>query len=339
MSIITDTLNLISGREGEALAALGITPGRRGAHIHCPLPSHNDRSPSWRWDDRWARYYCTCGHGDILDLVQRMGRASSPMEAAAFARQVLGLPLIHGHREDTPQQRTERERRMEAARAEGERRKAELAEAEAAERARTLDFIRSAWINSRTIQGTPAEAYLRGRGIICPLPDTLSFVEGYGPGRIPAMLAMFGVPGEPLPGTLRIEPRQIAGAHLTFIKPDGSGKAKDRHGRSKIMLGRGHDFPIVLAPPNDGGGLVVAEGIEDALTAHQLTGLGAWAAGAANRLPGIARHVPGYVECVTIIEDDNEAGRRGCQQLAETLAARGIDVLIERSESEVRNAA
>ena len=131
-------------------------------------------------------------------------------------------------------------------------------------------------------------------------------------------------------GRPSIRPEQIAGVHLTFLQPDGSGKAKDAKGRSKIMIGRNHNFPIVLAPVNDTGGLVVAEGIEDALTVHQLTGLGAWAAGAASMLPRIARHVPRYVECVTIIEDDNEAGRSGCRELAKALHERGFEVLIDR---------
>ncbi len=168
--------------------------------------------------------------------------------------------------------------------------------------------------------------YLKSRGIE-RVPDLARFVTYRG---LPAMCLPFGLPTEPAPGRLTIQPSQIVGVHLTFLKPDGSGKAKDAKGRSKIMIGRGHDFPIVLAPVNDIGGLVIAEGIEDALTVHQLTGLGAWAAGSASRLPGIARHVPRYVEAVTIIEDDNEAGRSGCRGLAEALHERGVEVLIDR---------
>jgi hypothetical protein len=42
--------------------------------------------------------------------------------------------------------------------------------------------------------------------------------------------------------------------------------------------------PIVLAPPNDLLGSSITEGIEDALTMHEATGLGTWAAGSAARL-------------------------------------------------------
>ena len=71
--------------------------------------------------------------------------------------------------------------------------------------------------------------------------------------------------------------------HLTKIKPDGSGKADIE--LQKIMIGRSKGTPIVLAPMNDALGLVITEGIEDALSMHAATGLGAWAAGAASRLP------------------------------------------------------
>jgi hypothetical protein len=43
------------------------------------------------------------------------------------------------------------------------------------------------------------------------------------------------------------------------------------------MIGRSIGFPIVLAPVNDGLGLSITEGIEDALSLHQATGLPQWA--------------------------------------------------------------
>ena len=122
------------------------------------------------------------------------------------------------------------------------------------------------------------------------------------------MIAPFGVPAEPEPGQLDVARMMIYGVHLTRLKPDGSGKmdADD----AKRFIGSAPGLPIVLAPVNDLGGLAISEGIEDALSLHQGTGLGAWAAGAANRLPALARAVPRYVEVVTILVDDNDAGRK-----------------------------
>jgi Toprim domain len=199
---------------------------------------------------------------------------------------------------------------------------------------RLLAFAKDVWAGSLDAPGTLAESYLQSRGITCRLAATLGFVEDYK--GLPAMIAAFGLPTEPEPDDLRISADDIEGVHLTFLRPDGSGKAVDADGRSKIIIGRGHSMPIVLAPPNGGLGLCIAEGIEDALSAHQETGLGAWAAGTANRLPGLAVHVPAYIECVTVLQDDDDAGRRFSGKLADALHTKGVEVLIsviERGEA------
>jgi Toprim domain len=85
----------------------------------------------------------------------------------------------------------------------------------------------------------------------------------------------------------------------------------------------------VLAPPNDLLGLAITEGIEDALSVHEATGLGAWAAGSASFLPSIADSVPDYIECVTIYAHLDKAGQNGARGLAEALARRTIEVLVE----------
>ena len=70
--------------------------------------------------------------------------------------------------------------------------------------------------------------------------------------------------------------------------------------------------------------MAIAEGIEDALSVHDDTGLGAWAAGAASRLPALADVVPDYIEAVTIAVDDDDDGRRHATELGERLIARGF---------------
>jgi len=92
------------------------------------------------------------------------------------------------------------------------------------------------------------------------------------------------------------------------------------------MIGPSIGQPIVLSEINDGLGLAISEGIENGLSAHLATGLGAWAAGCASRLPALADVVPGYVETVTIVTDDDEAGRKHSAQLADKLISRGIEV-------------
>jgi hypothetical protein len=142
------------------------------------------------------------------------------------------------------------------------------------------------------------------------------------------MIAAFGLVEDPEP-CLIIPPRKVEAVHLTKLKPDGSGKTDVEP--NKIIIGSPGNLPLVIAPPNDLLGLAIAEGLEDALSVHQATGLAAWAAGGAGRMPKLADIIPSYIECVTIFahNDENGAGRDGAYQLAQALDQRGIEPRIE----------
>ena len=149
------------------------------------------------------------------------------------------------------------------------------------------------------------------------------------------MIAAFGMAYEPEPGLLEIADAQLRGVHITRLAPDGSGKAGTD--RDKIMIGSSTSYPIVLAPPNDLLGMVITEGIEDALSLHQATGLGAWAAGAASRLPALADTLPKYIESITILAHDDRAGMHGARALANKLTRRGgIEVRLYSPRGEYR---
>jgi hypothetical protein len=180
------------------------------------------------------------------------------------------------------------------------------------------------WWQSRPAKGTIVETYLGSRGLELWLPATLRFLPPTKPEHHPAMIAAFGIPEEPEPGCLAIADGAVQGIHLTLLKPDGSGKADIEP--NKIMVGKSTGSPIVLAPMNDLLGLGIAEGIENALTAYQANGFGAWAAGAAGRLPALADVVPDYADCITIAVDDDEAGRANSRELARRLMKRGLCV-------------
>jgi hypothetical protein len=112
--------------------------------------------------------------------------------------------------------------------------------------------------------------------------------------------------------------------HLTKLEPDGSGKARNVSDPKIIVGQESAGFPICLAPPNDLLGLAVAEGIEDALSIHEATGLGSWAAGCANRLPALADNVPPWIDSVTVVMDADAAGERHAPVLQGALARRSI---------------
>src|SRR5262249_15556759 len=209
-------------------------------------------------------------------------------------------------------------------RAEAERRDAE-------HHKRQQDKAAWLWRQSVRFKGTTAENYLRNRRRIALdcWPATLRYLPPTKTEHYPAMIAAFGVAHESAYGALAIQKTEVRAVHLTLLKPDGSAKAGTD--KDKITIGSALGAPIVLAPLNDLLGLTITEGIEEALTVHQATGLGAWAAGAASRMPALADAVPDYSDFVTIVEDDNEAGRRGSRALAERLRGRGLSAEIINS--------
>ena len=184
------------------------------------------------------------------------------------------------------------------------------------------DKARRLWGRRRPIEGTPAETYLRkARAYGGPMPATLGFLAPRG--EYPAaMIAGFGGASEPEPSIVCIPDGALMGVHLTRLAPDGAKKAGTE--TDKMMVGTPLGSPIVLAAPSDLGGLAITEGIEDALSVHEATGLGAWAAGSASFMPALAGAVPSWVECVTILVDDDDAGRANAYRLADRLEERGL---------------
>ena len=180
------------------------------------------------------------------------------------------------------------------------------------------------WRSRQPLHGTLAEAYLRdARAYDGPIPPTLGFL----PARAeypPAMIAAFGIPYEPEPGVLLLPEERIKGVHLTRLALDGSDR--NRGEKAKIMIGRSKGSPIVLSPLTDGLALIVSEGIENGLSAFEATGLCAWAAGSASRLPALASSIPSWAESVTILADNDVDGRRHAASFAKALRRHRVEV-------------
>lgn len=166
------------------------------------------------------------------------------------------------------------------------------------------------WREARPITGTLAEAYLRGRAITCPLPNTLRFhPDCWHPGakRFPAMIAL--VEGGP----------RLA-VHRTYLDPAG-GKA--RLDPDKAMLGQCAGGAVRVAEAQ--GPLVVAEGIETAmsLSSGLLRGPATvWAALSTSGLRGLTLP-PGPPGKLTVATDDDRPGREAGNALAARAAALG----------------
>lgn len=118
---------------------------------------------------------------------------------------------------------------------------------------RNSNFARVIWESSFSIRGTLAEVYLNSRGISNICSDALRFS--------PACKHSSGVTFPAL--IAKVEGGEGFAVHRTYLRKDGSAKADVSP--NKMMLGRCQRGAVRLSN-NENGPLVVAEGIETALS-------------------------------------------------------------------------
>lgn len=263
------------------LALKGRWHGRYGTTC---CPAHGDRTPSLSLSNApdgrlLLRCHAGCDFLAILDALR-------------------GLGLIEG---------TGRVPRHDPAR---------LAQREAEERREAEKRAwqaRTAWETARAIEGTPAAIYLRGRGITCPLPDTLRFhPAAWHPSaqRLPALVAL-------------VEGAESFAVHRTYLRPDGSGKAAVEP--TKAMLGQVRGGAVRLAYGI--GPLVVCEGIETGLSlASSLlrTPATIWAALSTSGMQRL--DLPPSPGRLTVATDGDPAGHAAGHELATRADALGWTV-------------
>lgn len=166
------------------------------------------------------------------------------------------------------------------------------------------------WREASPIAGTVAETYLRNRGVTCELPDVLRFHPAcWHPSarRFPALVAM-------------VEGGARLAVHRTYLRSDGCGKAAVEP--AKAMLGAVAGGAVRIAEA--AGGLVVAEGIETALSlASGLLDRPAtiWAALSTSGMMGLV--LPPTPGRLTIATDGDAPGRAAGHALATRAAGLG----------------
>ena len=180
-----------------------------------------------------------------------------------------------------------------------------------------VDAALAIWKAAGPTQGTPVETYLVGRGLHLIAPPTLRFHAGLkhpSGGIWPAMVALVtrGCDDTPL------------AIHRTFLARDGSGKAPVDP--QKMMLGPCTGGAVRLGPIGDR--LMIAEGIETALSAMQATGKSAWAALSTSGLRAL--DLPNDVRDVIVLADGDEAGEAAARDCAWRWKREGRRVRIAR---------
>jgi hypothetical protein len=172
------------------------------------------------------------------------------------------------------------------------------------DRDRRIEIARNVWSEARDARGSAVERYLAGRGITTPPPLSLRWARSLR--RLdgtyaPAMIARVdGVDGE------------LIGVHRTYLARDNRGQW---HRRDRASLGPVGGGAVQLAPA--GELLMVAEGIETALSAMQACVQPAWAALSTSGMATLV--LPATVRTVIILADNdaNGAGERAARAAAD----------------------
>jgi putative DNA primase/helicase len=170
------------------------------------------------------------------------------------------------------------------------------------------------WAAALPIRCSPAEAYLRSRGLALRVSDLR-----YHP-RTPHGRGALAIFRPALLAAVRDDAGLVA-VHRTFL--DRSGKLADLP-LPKRALGRLGQGAVRLRPPSEGI-LGCAEGIESAISATQLTGIPCWATLGTERLARVA--LPSEVRRL-ILFLDNDAGGRRAEMLARK-THRGRELAVE----------
>ncbi|MDB5738254.1 MAG: hypothetical protein JWO65_1922 [Sphingomonas bacterium] len=277
---------------------------RRGAREMVGLcPFHKERSPSFEVNDAKGLYHCH-GCGAAGDAMTWLTKGEGLSFQAAF-HALAGNDFPEVSSEDRVQRATEDEASREAA----------IAEA------------RSFWIGATDPYGTPAETYLRGRGISSTIPPSFRF------GMVPAGKDENDRWKRPLPALIGAVTKgdELTGIQRIFLTDDGQGKRWGK--KSKLTLGRFVGGAVKMGNRrSDPVEVIVTEGPEDALSlAQELPDQEVWAAlGTAN----IAMLTfPASVKAVVIASQNDAAGERATAAAASAMIERGLSVRLMRPDT------
>lgn len=268
--------------------------GRNEKRALCAF--HNERTPSMQLNDAKGTYHCFgCGaSGDIVSYVMKT-------EGLGFmdAMRWLGmaqLPPVDPAQRAIAAAEDEEDRQRAIARAQG------------------------VWDKARPAPGTPAETYLRSRGILMPVPHTIRFA------MTPAWYDdATGECGPDLPALVGavVDGRdRLIGLQRIFLA-DG-GKRKARMEKPKRSLGRVKGGALRLNSDADSYGheLILTEGPEDGLSLAQELGAEVWVTLGTAMMPFI--DYPPRVVSIVIAGQNDDAGRAAVEQAEDDLAERGF---------------
>ena len=290
-------------REAEAVCRAYLPHGRRQGHYWIIGDVHDTPGRSLyvrlKGDDhgpgaagKWTDAAATGEHGDLLDLIARARNLDRLGDVLDEARTFLSLPRLERTSSPSP---------------------TPPAPSGSPEAARRL------FRAGRSLIGTPAESYLRARGITAPLrwpslryhPSVYYRAHDDAPREIwPALLAAVTDPEG-----------RITGLHRTWLDPAHSSKAPLADPRKALghLLGNGVRFGIAREV------VAAGEGIETMLSLKSiLPTLPMIAALSANHLAAL--DLPPNLRRLYVARDNDEAGRLAAVRLRDRAARAELEM-------------
>ena len=275
-----------------------------GKHVGlCPF--HNEKTPSFTVNETKRFFHCFgCGaHGDAFDYL-RLAQGMGLHEALEHLAIEAGMVSDHEGRKRPTRQPI-----------------APQAVRDDQDERNRIDFARRKWCEAVALTDSPADVYLRARGL---RPGS----DGWPPSLRSHPALKHGPTGLLLPAliaAITIWPgRNVVGVHRTFLRMDGRDKAPVSN--NKMMLGKCAGGAVRLAPA--ASELLVCEGIETALGVQQGTGKPVWACLSTGGMKTVI--LPPEVETVIIAADGDEPGEEAAQEAARRFIAEGRTAKIAR---------
>ena len=178
------------------------------------------------------------------------------------------------------------------------------------------------WHSADPAAGSIVETYLQARHLHVRPPLSLRSIPEYSEHglRVPAMIAGVQAPDG-----------RIIAAQVTLLDPSGTRKADvpvPRRAVGRLGLGA-----VRLGLVSNDLGL--AEGVEDALAAIQLTGMPTWACLGAGRMHRV--EIPPSVKTLHVFADDDVPGREAAEKTATRHAQEGRRVHIRRPPEGIKD--
>lgn len=182
---------------------------------------------------------------------------------------------------------------------------------------RRIHAARNIWAGTVNVAGTESEAYLRSRHFNGVIPPTLrhhsKLRHPHAGSTLPAMV-----------GAVTIWPsHQVRAIHRTYLTPDGRKAPLDA---CKLSLGPIGGGAVRLSPI--GPEMIVAEGIETALSLLAATRMCVWAALSAGGIERLILPPPAALRSVVIAADHDARGLQAAENAALRWTIAGYTVRI-----------